>query len=191
MYEFLHDILNVEFDAQLAKYIYCALVCDTGSFKYSNTTSKTLLVASKLLEYGIDPAYFSQKILDQRSQKQVTAMKECLNNLSFHLNGKVCASYITYDFIEKNGLEFDDADFFVSFPRDIENVEVGIYLKVRSENEIKVSLRSNSYVNVSRIANEFGGGGHVRAAGLTIFDKSVDEAIKIILEKVEKAINER
>ena len=191
MYDFLHNVLNVEFDSELAKYIYCALVCDTGSFKYSNTTNKTLLVASKLLEYGIDPSYFSQKILDQRSQKQVIAMKECLNNLSFHLNGKVCVSYITYEFIEKNDLEFDDADFFVSFPRDIENVEVGVYLKVRSENEIKVSLRSNSYVDVSRVANEFGGGGHVRAAGLTINNKTVEEAIKIILEKVEKAINER
>ena len=191
MYDFLYNELKVEFDLQLAKYIYCALVCDTGSFKYSNTTSKTLLVASKLLEYGIDPSYFSQKILDQRSKKQIIAMKECINNLSFYFDGKVCVSYITYDFVEKNGLDFDDTDFFVSFPRDIENVEVGIYLKVRSENEIKVSLRSNSYVDVSRVANEFGGGGHIRAAGCSILDKSVDDAIKIILEKVEKAINER
>lgn len=190
IYRFLNDVMHFELDKCIAKYIYCAILCDTGCFKYSNTTSETHKIASELLKFGIDSSYFSRQILEIRTKQQCIAMKECINNLQFFVNDKVCLSYITYDFLKANGLEFDDADFFVSFPRDIADVEVGVYLKVRSENEIKVSFRSNSYVDVSKLANEFGGGGHIRAAGCTIENKTIDEAIKIILEKVEKAINE-
>ena len=71
--------------------------------------------------------------------------------------------------------------------RDIKNVEVGIFLKQKKENEVKVSLRSKNYVNVSKIAQSFNGGGHIRAAGCTIYD-TVENAKEKILQAVLKEI---
>ena len=82
---------------------------------------------------------------------------------------------------------FNDVDGITSYTRDIEGVEVGILLKQKKENEVKVSLRSKNYVNVSEIAKSFNGGGHIRAAGCTIHD-TVENAKKKILEAVLKEI---
>lgn len=191
IYEFLCNVLKIELDKEIASYLYCAIICDTGNFKYSNTTSKTHYIVSKLMEYGINPALFSRPIFDILTKEQCIIMSEGIKNMKFSLDGKVCLSYISYDFLEKHNIGFEYADFFVSYPRDIDGVEVGIFLKVRSEDEIKASFRSNSDVDVSLIASEFDGGGHAKASGCTIYNKSIDETIDILMKRVEKAVNEQ
>ena len=94
---------------------------------------------------------------------------------------------ITKDMLKRNVICFNDVDGVTSYTRDIEGVEVGILLKKKKENEVKVSLRSKSYVNVSKIAQSFGGGGHVRASGCTIYD-SIENAKKTVIDEVLKHI---
>ena len=189
IYELLADVMGLDLDKTIASYIYCAILCDTGSFKYSNTTSKTHYIISKLMGYDIDSEKFSKEIFDTITKEQCVIMSEGINNLVFSENKKVCLSYITYGFLDALNIGFELADFFVSFPRNIEGVEVGIFLKVRSDNEIKVSFRANGDVDVAKIASEFGGGGHAKAAGCTIENKSLAETIDIIMKRVEKAID--
>ena len=94
---------------------------------------------------------------------------------------------INKDMLKRNVISFNDVDGITSYTRDIEGVEVGILLKQKKENEVKVSLRSKNYVNVSEIAKSFNGGGHIRAAGCTIHD-TVENAKQKILEAVLKEI---
>ena len=89
--------------------------------------------------------------------------------------------------LKRNVISFNDVDGINSYTRDIEGVEVGILLKEKKENEVKVSLRSKNYVDVSKLAQSFNGGGHIRAAGCTIYS-SIEDAKKKIVEAVVKAV---
>ena len=93
---------------------------------------------------------------------------------------------VTKDMLERYNIDFKDIDGIVPYARDIENVEIGILLKEKSKNEIKVSLRSKSFADVSRVAKSFGGGGHVRAAGCTINDSIENAKIKILEEALKE-----
>ena len=90
-----------------------------------------------------------------------------------------------YDMVEKHSLTFEDTDYLVSIPRSVEGCEIGVFMKVKSEGEIKASLRSNGYADVSKVASAFGGGGHVRASGAT-FTCAYDEAIESLLNEIAK-----
>ena len=112
--------------------------------------------------------------------------KKLKNTLEI-INTKVSIMVVTQDMLKRCDIDFKDIDGIVPYARDIENVEVGILLKEKSNNEIKVSLRSKSYADVSRVAKAFAGGGHIRAAGCTIND-TIDNAKKKILEEALKEI---
>ena len=88
--------------------------------------------------------------------------------------------------LQRNNMSFNDVDGVTNYTRDIKNIEVGILLKQKKENEVKVSLRSKNYVNVSKIAQTFNGGGHVRAAGCTIYDTVENAKIKILQEVLKE-----
>ena len=100
---------------------------------------------------------------------------------------KVTFTYITLEDLQKVNAEEGDHEGLVEVGRDIEGVEVGILLKEKKENEVKVSLRSKNYVDVSKLAQSFNGGGHIRAAGCTIYS-SIEDAKKKIVEAVVKAV---
>ena len=89
--------------------------------------------------------------------------------------------------LKRNTINFNDVDAITSYTRDIDGVEVGILIKEKTEGEVKISFRSKNYVDVSKIAQSFGGGGHVRAAGCTIYD-NVENAKKKVVEAVLKQI---
>ena len=93
---------------------------------------------------------------------------------------------VTKDMLERYNIDFNDIDGIAPYARDIQNVEIGILLKEKDKNEIKVSLRSKSYVDVSRMAKAFGGGGHIRAAGCTIKDSIQNAKLKILEEALKE-----
>lgn len=103
------------------------------------------------------------------------------------VDGKIASMMLTTDMLNRNDISFNDADGVTSYTRDIDGVEVGLLFKEKAENEIKVSFRSKNYVNVSSIAQKFGGGGHVRASGCTIND-SIENAKKMVIDEVLKHI---
>ena len=116
----------------------------------------------------------------------VKILGESLNTLNV-IQNKIATIELTTQMFKNNNITFNDVDGFVNYARDINGVEVGILLKQKKSNQIKISLRSKSYVNVSEIAKVFGGGGHVRASGCTIND-SLENAKKTLIEEVIKHI---
>ena len=173
-------------DENIATFLYTGLVTDTGNFMYSNTHPTSFDMAKNLLLKGAKKESIIQNIFQSNSANYYKLLGEALNTLDIIYNKVACIS-INKEMLKRNIISFNDVDGITSYTRDIEGVEVGILLKEKKDNEIKVSLRSKSYVDVSKIAQSFGGGGHIKAAGCTIYD-TIENAKKKIIESVLKTI---
>lgn len=182
----LAKALDIKIDAECAKYLYCAIASDTGSFKYSNTSSKTFRIAADLRDIYGEFSDLSHTMFDEFTINQLKLKEYALSKLKLYLDGKVAVMYVDYEYLEENGFDFNDADFLTSIPRSVKGVEVGIFAKIKRD-EVKVSLRSNKYFDVSKIAAMFGGGGHKRASGIS-FHISFGEIIEKLLKAIENEI---
>ncbi len=177
----LFEAMGWEYDEAIAVDFYTAITTDCGSFRYSNTTSKTMQRAAKLLDYGVRPNEISD-MLDVRSRKTMELLAKVLPSLTFDYEGKVAHITITNDLYDKEA----QTDSFVSYPRYIEGVEVAVMFKAVEPEVTRVSMRSSN-VDVASVALSFGGGGHLRAAGCTIY-APVEEAKAQLLAAIGKAL---
>ena len=177
--------LNI-IDEKIATCLYTGLVTDTGNFAYANTHPSSFEMAKDLLLTGAKKEEIIQNVFQSNPYNYYKLLGEALNTLEI-VDNKVSSIMITKEMLKRNVISFNDVDGITSYTRDIECVEVGILLKEKKENEVKVSLRSKNYVNVSEIAKAFNGGGHIRAAGCTIYD-SIENAKEKVLKEVLKSI---
>lgn len=177
----LFEAMGWEYDEAIAVDFYTAITTDCGSFRYSNTTSKTMQRAAKLLDYGVKPNEISD-MLDIRSRKTTELLAKVLPSLTFDYEGKVAHITITNDLYDKE----TQTDSFVSYPRYTEGVEVAVMFKAVEPEVTRVSMRSSN-VDVASVALNFGGGGHLRAAGCTIY-APVEEAKAQLLAAIGKAL---
>ena len=173
-------------DESIATCLYTGLVTDTGNFAYSNAHPSSFDMAKNLLLKGAQKETIIQSVFQSNPYNFYKLLGEALNTLDI-VDEKIASIMITKEMLKRNIISFNDVDGITSYTIDIAGVEVGILLKEKKENEIKVSLRSKSYVNVSKIAQSFGGGGHIRAAGCTIYS-SVEDAKKQVVEAVRMAM---
>ena len=184
-------MLFKEMDIQLtddeARLLYTAICSDTGSFKYANVTPRTMRIAADLLEYDFDHSDISRRLFDCESEASALMRAEVTQNIKSYANGKIRVVAVAEDIYEKYNLPVKDAPNLVDVPRCIEGTEAAACIKPQN-GEIRVNLRSNNYVDVSKVALEFGGGGHVRAAGCGISGKSLEEVEKLIVEALMKEI---
>lgn len=171
--------LGTELNTEIATCVYEGLYTDTGSFKYSNTTSRTLSIASALLTYGVNPSLISDN-MEVKSRSQVEMLGKVLETLTFLRDGKIAYVEVAPELYDYNV----DTDTFVSYPRYIEGVEVALLFKQVEENLTRVSFRSKQ-VDVAKIALSFGGGGHQKASGCSIH-APLKEAESIVLPVVEE-----
>ena len=187
IYTFLKDYLKADITDEIAKRLYAAIAADTGSFQYSNTTAKTHLVASELLKKDIDAPNLMRVLFERKSIEQLMLKSEVVQSLKFFEDGRICVAVVDALMLKRYHMAFEEADDLASLPRSVNGVEVGIYAKVKGENEVKMSLRSNEYVDVSSVAASLGGGGHKRAAGVTI-SAPIEEALDTIIDAVKKVL---
>ncbi|UKI37722.1 MAG: DHHA1 domain-containing protein [Clostridiales bacterium] len=169
-----------------AKYLYCAVASDTGSFKYSNTSEKTFEIAGALRKIYGEFSNLSHAMFDEFTVEQLRLKQHVLESLKLYHGGKkprLCALITN---ILKTVSRLTTRIFLTSIPRSVKGVEVGIFAKIKRD-EIKFSLRSNEFVNVSEIAAKFGGGGHKRASGVS-FKIPYDEAVEKLLKAIENEI---
>lgn len=177
--------MGVEFTKDIANAIYSAIVSDTGSFRYSNTTKNTFEIASKLMDFGVENSKIMKILFETKTMEQMKIMSDIISNMEFFYDGKVCITYCDNDMLKKYNLCFDDVDEYVGLSRTIQGVEAGAFLKCISNTETKASLRSNEYADVSQIAKQLGGGGHIRAAGVTI-NGDMQTAKQLLLDKFKE-----
>jgi bifunctional oligoribonuclease and PAP phosphatase NrnA len=180
-------LLGLKPDVDFATSIYTGLLTDTGGFRYANTTSHVLRIASELLEHGVKGAELADRLLERLTYNQVQLLQKGLSTLSLSANRKISWVCADLAMISETGASSEDLDGLVNYPRNIEGVEVGILFKQRDEHTTKVSFRSSGSVDVAAIAKTYGGGGHVRAAGCTMhgtLSEIVDRVVKEVGSKL-------
>ena len=169
--------MGIKLTRDIATCIYEGIYTDTGSFKYSNTTSRTLKTAAALLNYGVNPSLISDN-MELKSRSQVEMLRKVLETLTFLKDGKIAYIEIPLELYDHNV----ETDTFISYPRYVEGVEIALLFKQVEENLTRVSFRSKE-IDVAKIALSFGGGGHKKASGCSIY-APLKEAEKVILEAV-------
>jgi phosphoesterase RecJ-like protein len=160
--------LGVEVTKEIAECIYTALLTDTGSFHFSNTSERTLKIASELVRRGVEPARISQALFYSYPFSRIKLLGMVLSRIERDETGKI--AWVTLDrdtMCEANACE-EDADGIVNHALSVDEVEAVAFFKELSPGIYRVSLRSKGKTNVARIAEAFGGGGHRNAAGCRI-----------------------
>lgn len=167
--------LDLPIDKDIASLIYTGLCTDTNRFLYSNVTEYTFYAAGRLLSLGADSEYIYRELYQSKPMKVMKFQTEVISNAEFM--DKKAYSIISKDLVKKHGVQMGDAETIVGMLRDIDEVGVSMILKEYDNGEYKVSLRSKD-VDVSKVARENGGGGHIKASGFSIFDDSLEAASK-------------
>lgn len=184
--ELVYELMDPEkMTKQIAECIYLGIVHDTGVFQYSCTSPKTMQVAGKLMEFGIDYPGIVDKTFFQKTYEQNRILGKALKKSELCMDGTCIYSVITKKEMEKYHVHPVDLDGIVSQLRSTEGVETAIFLYQNENDSYKVSMRSASFVDVAAIATEFGGGGHCRAAGATVSGKP-EKILKKLLSRVKE-----
>lgn len=186
IYKIINE-MNIKIDKDIATNIYTALSTDTGSFMYDNTSSQTHRIAAELIDKGADTKNININIYQNKSLEKTNLLINTLSNLDMYFQNQVAIVKVTKDILTTTGTTMEDTEGIISFIRDIDSVEIAILLKEIEDEEIKVSMRSKRFADVSKICSAFNGGGHKKAAGCTIY-KSIAEADQLLLNEIKKVL---
>lgn len=181
--------MDVEIDDDIAKDLYTAICSDTGCFKYSNVTPKTMRAAADLLEYNFDHAEIVRLLFDCESLAATKLKAEVTEGLKSYAGGKISLVTLDESIGEKYGMHKEDIPNLVEIPRRIEGTEIAVCIK-HVKDGFRVNLRSNGKADVAKVATGFGGGGHVKAAGATVHLPTLEETEKTVINACMKALEE-
>lgn len=149
--------------------LYTAILIDTGSFRYSNTTEKTHRIAAELIKYGLDTDGIYERLYELKAFPATRLLGLSLSTIKKGKDGKVAWFWLTRKMLRQAGAKFDDAENFINYVRAVKGIKVTVFLKETAKvGKIQISLRGKRGYDVNKIASKFGGGGHARAAGCTI-----------------------
>lgn len=163
---YLIRALNVGITGSMATNLYSAIAVDTGTFRYSNTTAEVLRVSSELVASGANPADISRSLYETWSDRRFSLLISVLDTLE--MQGDIAVMHVTQDMFRATGTAPEDTENFSNFPRMIKTVKVSVFLRELDSSSYKISMRSKGDVNVAGVAEAFGGGGHMNAAGCKI-----------------------
>ena len=182
----LFKYLKIVVTKEMGECLLAGIITDTGGFKYDGVTAETFKLVAGLSELGVNVSKIYQRVYANMPKSKFELHRIALNRIEFFANGKIAFTYITKADEEEVGSQNGDHDGIVEKGRDIEGVEVSIFLR-ETEKGIKASLRSKDYVNVSELGMIFGGGGHIRAAGATI-QGSIEQVKNQIINQVQAVL---
>jgi phosphoesterase RecJ-like protein len=181
---------GVRVTKEIAECVYTALLTDTGSFHYSNTTERTFKIASELVRTGVRPAKTAEAIFSSYQWPKIELLSQVLATARRDESGHVAWMRQTLDMQEQTKASDEDADGFVNYPLAVNEVEAAALFKECSPGVYRTSLRSKGDVNVAKIAEQFGGGGHRNAAGCTLkgaLEEIERKVVPMLRDAVERA----
>jgi bifunctional oligoribonuclease and PAP phosphatase NrnA len=181
---------GVRVTKEIAECVYTALLTDTGSFHYSNTTERTFKIASELVRTGVRPAKSAEAIFGSYQWPKIQLLSQVLATARRDESGHVAWMWQTLAMQEQTKASDEDADGFVNYPLAVSEVEAAALFKECSPGVYRTSLRSKGEVNVAKIAEQFGGGGHRNAAGCTLkgdLEEIEQKLVPLMRDAVERA----
>ena len=184
--ELIYDLMDKSYmDKEIAEAIYLGIAHDTGIFKYSNTAPKTLRIVAELIEYGFDYPTLLDVTYYEKTYLQNLVLARILLESKLHLDGKVISGFINLKTMAEMGVTGKDFDGVINQLRITKGVDCAVFMYQINAVTYKVSLRSKKIADVAKVAEHFGGGGHVRAAGF-YYKGEPEEILAEILKLVEE-----
>jgi phosphoesterase RecJ-like protein len=172
IYTFFDNYFKQYFDKEIAESLYTGILTDTGKFQYSNTTKEVHRIISRLLEYDINPSYIYSSIYEHEPANRFKLLALVLKRVKIINRNTLIYSYILEKDFKKFDLPYSSNDGIIELLRAANNIKVAALFKETGLNAYKVSLRSSrNCIDVSSIANTFGGGGHKMAAAFSVCGK--------------------
>lgn len=175
---------------EIAECVYMALVTDTGSFHFPNTSDRTLKVASELIKAGAKPSKIGEAVYYNYPWSRIELMRQVLSTIRRDETGRIAMMRQTLEMREKAGAIDGDNNGFVNIPLAAKDIRAAVYMREVGKNKYRASLRSKGDVNVARVAEKFGGGGHKNAAGLGVegdWDELEREIVAALNEEIDRA----
>jgi bifunctional oligoribonuclease and PAP phosphatase NrnA len=174
---------GVKISPETATCLYTAVLTDTGSFCYAGTNERTFALAQELVRAGADPVGIAQNVYFSSSTSKMRLLGAALGNLN--RDGALAWMYVTREDMARTQALEEHCEGLVNYALAIENVEVALFFRELSDGRYRVSLRSKGAVNVAKIAEKFGGGGHECASGCSI-DGPLSAAVERIVGDLQR-----
>jgi len=187
--EMVYDLFKafkVKIDLDEAIALYVSIMTDTGSFKYSNTSSKTHRIIADLIDIGVKPYEIHTKIYETSSIQDTSLLGESLQTMKLTDDGKIAWLWVTKEMLKKTKASLEGTEGIINFARSIGGVEIAIlFRETGTEDRVKVSFRSKGKADVNKLAMAFKGGGHPTASGCTVLGKIEEVEKKVLNEAME------
>ena len=175
---------------EIATCLFTGIITDTGSFRFQNVTADTLTVAARLIDAGASPSFVSEHVFENRTFAATKLLGLALSSLSRTPDGRIAWAHVTRDDFARLGAADEDSEGLVNPVRSVRGAEVGVSFREMPDGTVRVSLRSREGVDVGKIAQQFGGGGHRMAAGCTL-TVPLAEAETAVLDALQAALPEK
>lgn len=183
----LGEKLKIEFTPQIANHLYAAVVSDTGSFQFSNTTAKSFEVCNKLINHGANAIKVSEMLFNNNPPEKIKLLGYVLSTLKMNNKGNIAIITMFKEHLDSLNLKEIDTEDITTMARSIKGVEMVLFFKQLKKDVFRISVRSKGSANAAAIAEHFGGGGHVHASGFTVTG-NYEKLLQEIPEKVENLI---
>ncbi len=190
--EIIHRLLfsdeSTAISQPIAQALYCAIMTDTGSFRYPRVNGKTFRIAARLVDSGADPVNIFHQVYEQWSHGRLQLLGACLKGMETFYDGRLACITITQKMLIEAGTAEEDTDNFTAFPMSMEGAAAAI-LFLELERGIKMSFRSKGDIPVNILAGEFGGGGHKNAAGARLEKGTIGDVKKDVVHSARKYVD--
>lgn len=180
--------MGITITREIARQLFAAISSDTGSFKYSNVRPETFVIASKLIKMNIDHAEIARQLFDTENLGVIKFKGYLMNNMEQYFDGKLNVVCATDNLLKEYGIEEKDTGDIVNIPRGVKGCEIAVSIRETPEKK-KISFRSNGKFDVSGLAEKFGGGGHIMAAGAACRSKTIEQIKEEVINYCEEIFN--
>jgi phosphoesterase RecJ-like protein len=171
-----------EIDEKIARALYTAIMTDTGSFRFPKTDPETHQIVAHLIRSGADPPEIFQEVYEKTDLSAVQLLGKALSDLKTAHDGRVAYMVITQQMLKETGTKEYQTESFIDYTMRIGRVQIGLLFNELPDG-VKISFRSKGEIPVNQLAKEFGGNGHLNAAGARLFGKKLDDTIHAVLER--------
>lgn len=181
------EVTGIPIDEKIALCLYVSIVTDTGFFRFSNTTVETMRIVYELMKKGVSHSLVVEQLCERLTHSKIKLLTVFFSSLEYRFEGKVVSISTTEKVFKEYGENPYDLEWYISFIRSINGVEVAIFFVSLDNGLIKVSMRGKGNINLSELAMMFGGGGHQRAAGCLV-EGELDEVRESFFTEINRRL---
>ena len=178
----LIDALGVRLTPEIATHIYIAILTDTGGFHFSHITPRTFEICRRCTEAGAKPEAIARAVYDSSTMGRLRLMGAVLHNLEFEGGGRAAVAALTLKLLQETGATHEDSEGLINIPLTVKEILAVAFFKEIAPDSFRISIRSKGNVDVNRVANVFGGGGHKNAAGCSLNGPYPEVRQKLVAE---------